>query len=117
MRILSPYDYETFIFEDKHIFEGWPEKFKLGWKGTAYVCIPKSHKFYEVNYEKIIIEDNQFNQEITYAGKLGKLKSARTSDQRWVIGFDTFHSYNEPMTIEIVKEQLQILKNYLIQKS
>ena len=78
---------------------------------TAYVALPKGHRYYEVDDSKIKIDTHGG---WTYSGDhliLSDDKTNKVDDGRWFIGWDYAHCYDEKTTFrQVLFDCLDVMK-------
>ena len=88
----------------------------FGW-GNGYVTIPKGHPLHGKGYDEIhdLVPALEVNGGLTFADSANDLKwdeLPENSEDAWVVGFDTAHSWDtlEMWSKEAVMEEAEKLK-------
>lgn len=106
-----------FVLETKHLTRAYTD---FGW-GNGYVCIPKGHPCFGMDYDTIhnnydhIIQVNGGLSFSEPASELKKWPIPEGYEDSWVVGFDTAH-LNDSLAIwpkHMVEAEAQRLKTQL----
>ena len=87
----------------------WKRDPSFGGWGNGYIAIPEGHPWHGIEYDEIPIAGltySQYAEENKHSKMNNKIKH-----NDWLIGFDTFRSYESNLTKEDVKQRtLEIIK-------